>query len=462
MDKLEAAKQFMNKYKHDPVAFTEDILGAKPWSKQVEIMKSVDTNMQTVVKSCYGSGKSFTAAQVALWFLFTRAPSKIICTSSSWPQVEKILFAEIHAAYNKSKVPLGGRLLGTEIQLAKDWFVIGVSPQINVDSEAYRFEGYHSPHVLVIIDQAQGINPKLWDVGVSLVSNESSRILVLGNPISPTGRYYEACRNAETWNGITITAMDTPNYKAGKDIIPGLVTKKWVDNRKADWGETNPMYITKVLAEFPAESDDILIPMTWVERAKNARMSEDGPVGLGVDVARFGSAQTVLVVVKGGKVVEIKNYRGKDTMETAGQVKLLMNRHGVPSHAVCIDDSGLGGGVVDRLHEEGMDVRGINNGKAAMDPDHFANLSAEMHWDMRRLFETDGIQIPDHDLLCSQLPARKFSVLSRGKGCIRIETKEEMMRRGLKSPDFPDALVLALKAQSFFNSPSSGPSLTLL
>jgi hypothetical protein len=462
MDKDQVARSFINKYMHNPAAFSREILGAKPWGKQTEIMKSVDENMQTVVQSCYGSGKSFTAAQVALWFLYTRCPCKIICTSSSWPQVEKILFAEIHAAYNRAKLPLGGRPLGTELQLAKDWFVIGVSPQINVDAEAYRFEGYHSPHVLVIMDQAQGINPKLWDVGVSLVSNEKSRILVLGNPTSPSGRYYEACRNATHWNRIKISAFDTPNVQSGKDLIPGLVSKKWMENRKADWGDRSPLYITKVLAEFPAESDDVLIPMAWVDRARNSEMPAEGPIGLGVDVARFGSAQTVLCVVHGGKVTEIKSYRGKDTMETAGQVKMMMNRHKIPAHAVCIDDSGLGGGVVDRLREDGQEVRGINNGSAAGDPEHFANLSAEMHWNLRKLFENDGIQIPNHEMLCAQLPGRKYSVLSRGKGCIKIETKEEMMRRGLKSPDFPDALVLALKAVEYFNRPALGPSLSIL
>lgn len=451
-----------NEFLKDPVLFNDRVFGDQLWGKQIEILESVRDNPYTIVQSCYGSGKSFSAARIALWYLYTHVPSKVICTSSSWNQVEKILFSEIAAAYGKAKLPLGGSLLSTNLMLEKDWFITGVSPKINVDSEAYRFEGYHSPNVLVILDQAQGLNPKLWEVATALVTNERSRILVLGNPTSPSGKFYEACLNKTLWHNIKISAYDTPNIKEGKEIVTGLVTKQWLEARIDEWGKANPLYITKVLAEFPEEAEDILIPLMWVDTAKQIILREEGLLGLGIDVARFGDSKTVFTVIKGNKVIDIYSYNGRDLMETAGRTKKLMEKHNIPDYAVCIDDTGLGGGVVDRLHEDGWDVKPINNQSKADDPDHFYNIAAEMHWAMRRLFETENIDIPNNSKLVAQLSGRKFKVTSKGKGQIQIESKEDMQKRGLKSPDYADSLALAIKAQAYFLGGDKGPMLTVM
>lgn len=462
MNNITETKQQRDDFLKNPVLFNDRVFGNKLWEKQTAILNSVRDNPYTIVQSCYGSGKSYVAARAALWYLYTHIPSKVICTSSSWDQVEKILFSEIAAAHKYAKVPLGGDLLATNLMLEKDWFITGVSPKINVDAEAYRFEGYHSPNVFVILDQAQGLNPKLWDVATSLVTNERSRILVLGNPTSPSGKFYKACQNPALWHKIKISAYDTPNVKTGKEMVPGLITTKWILDRELEWGKANPLWVTKVLAEFPEEAEDILIPLSWVDTAERFIYKAEGAVGLGVDVARFGSSETVFIVMKGSKVVEIFSYQGRDTMETAGRVKRLMDKYSIPETAVCVDDTGLGGGVVDRLHEDGWNVRGINNQSKAEDSEHFYNLSAEMHWAMRRMFETEAIDIPSNRHLLSQLSGRKFKVTSKGKGQIQIESKEDMKKRGLKSPDYADALALAIKAQSDNSDDDDGPMLTVI
>lgn len=457
MDQEEAARYIINKYKHDPVLFIKEVLGSDLWDKQAEIAQSVLSNSYTAVQSCYGSGKSYSAARIALWFLMTHVPSKVIVTSSSWSQVERILFAELASAHKRSKIPVGGRLLTTDLIIEKDWFITGVSPQINVDSEAYRFEGYHSPYVLVIIDQAQGLNPKLWDVATALVSNEKSRILVLGNPIGQQGKFFEVCaQKKDLWHNIKISAFDTPNVKSGKDLIPGLVTKKWVEDRALEWGKEHPLYVSKVLADFPEESDDLVVTLAQAERAVDNKLSDEGAKGIGVDVARFGEDYTVLTYIEGQKVKDIVAYQGKDLMKTCGQTIRMMNKWKVPAHAVCIDDSGLGGGVTDRLHEEGHKVTPINNGSRADKPEQFANKIAEMYWDARELFENENIDIPRNEKLIAQISCRKYGINSKGQ--IKLETKDEMKKRGLKSPDHAESLILAIHAQKRFSKGSRGPS----
>jgi len=458
---LKDAIDWQRKSQNDPLMWMSRCLRGKLWQKQKDIVLSIRDNQRTIVQSCFGSGKSHTAGKIILWYLFNFIPSKVITTATSWNQVEKILWSEIGAIYNRARVPLGGRLLQTELKLQEDWFALGLSPQINVEQEATRLEGYHSPNVLVIIDQAQGVNPKLWDVAVSLVTNKSSRILVLGNPASPSGRYYEACKNAELWNKIHIPASCVPNVIEGKEVIPGLISRQWIEDRKADWGEDNPLYISKVLAEFPEETENTLILLSWIEGARDRELEATGPKGLGVDVARFGNDETVLTAIQGVKILEQRAYRGKDLMKTCGNVIQMMDKWGIPFYCTCVDDSGLGGGVTDRLQEQGYKVQPINNGAQSDNPDKFFNMGADLYWAMRERFRTENIDIPNDPILMAELAGRKFDYTST-KGQMKLETKDEMAKRGLKSPNRSDALALAIKGQSYSNKGEGGPRLTVI
>jgi len=370
-----------------------------------------------------------------------------------------LLWAEIAKSYHNSRVPLGGRLLTTELKIDDDWFALGLSPKIDVDKEAERFQGFHAPYVLVIIDEAAGVSNKLWQAAKGLILNDNCRLLAIGNPGSPSGNFFD-CFKDPLWHKIHISAFETPNVVAGKEVIPGLVTKEWIEDRKKDWGESNPLYISKVKGEFPEEAEDTLILLSWVVAAKNAELEATGPKGLGVDVARFGTAWTVLTAIHGPKVKEIIAFQGKDTMKTAGWTVKMMQRHDIPAYSTCVDDVGVGGGVTDRLHEEGHKTQPVNAGAKAEDPGQFFNLSAEMHWAMRKRFETGNIDIPDDDRLTSQLPARKYDMTSKGQ--IKIEGKEDMKKRGLKSPDFADSLVLAIHGQKFHAAGEGGPRVTVI
>ena len=394
-----------------------------------------------------------------MWFLTTHQPSKVITLAPTWIQVEKILWTEIAKCYHKAKVPLGGRLLTTELKVDDDWFAMGLSPRIDVDKEAERFQGFHAPYVLVIIDEAAGVVSKLWQAAKGLILNDNCRLLTIGNPGSPVGDFFN-CFKDPLWHKIHIPASITPNVVTGKEVIPGLVTREWIEDRRKDWGENNPLYISKVDAEFPEEAEDILILLSWVEAAKNATLEAIGAKGLGVDVARFGIDWTVLTAIHGPKVLESQAFQGKDTMETVGRTIRMMNRYDIPAHSTCIDDVGVGGGVTDRLHEEGHMVQPVNAGARPEDPGLFFNLSAEMHWVMRKLFETGNIDIPDNEQLISQLTGRKYSMTSKGQ--IKLESKEEMKKRGLKSPDHADSLALAIHGRKFHAAGEGGPRVTVI
>src|SRR5205823_12687154 len=221
---------------------------------------------------------------------------------------------------------------------------------------------------------------------------------------------------------------------------PLLVSRTWVEERRARWGEGSALWTAKVLGEFPDHSDDSLIPLSWVERARERTLPVEGEAELGVDVARRGSSETVIVLRRGGVARCVHARVGDDTMRTTGEVIRVLRAH--LAVMAKVDDVGVGGGVVDRLREQKQPAVGLNGGRRPRDPQRFVNARAEWYWELRGRFEHGEVDIdPDDEVLAEQLCSIRYDVDSRGK--IQIESKDEMRARGMASPDRADALALA-------------------
>lgn len=416
------------------------------WDKLEEIAKAIPRHKRIIVPSGHGVGKTFDAAHIVLWFLIAYSPSKVITTAPTWHQVKELLWAEIHGAYAKSYLPFGGTLTTTKLEFSKDWFAVGLSTKESAETRefgAQKFQGFHSPNLLVVVDEGAGVPQEIFTACESLIVSENNRILVIGNPSSPTGPFYEACKDPR-WHKIKISCFDHPNVKEGREIIPGAVTKDWVEDKRLKWGEGSPLWMTKVLGEFPAEGEDTLIALAWAEKAAgNEDCAMTGSRRLAVDVARFGSAETVFCEMVGEAVVDLSAITKKDTMWTVGEI--MRRLHKKEYDYIIIDDVGVGGGVTDRLEELGIDVVKFNGGSAAEEPGQFVNRRDETYWLLHEAFKPSAhgkqrISIPDDKELINQLSSIRYKVTSRG---MKIESKDEMRKRGLKSPDRADALAMA-------------------
>ena len=163
------AEVIAERYRDDPVAFAHEVLGVFLRSKQREILRSVFQNRRTAVPSGHGVGKTFAAAAAALAFLYLRAPSKVITTAPTHTQVCALLWSEINALFNQRLSPRGfpGECLQTMLGVQDDWFAIGLSPK---DTESERIQGFHSEHVLVILDGAPRVSKAIFQGADSLTS----------------------------------------------------------------------------------------------------------------------------------------------------------------------------------------------------------------------------------------------------------------------------------------------------
>ena len=406
-------------------------------------MEAVRDHGRVAVRSCNGSGKTYVAAHVVLWWLMCFPDAMVITTAPTEHQVRDVLWREIRRAYRGHEDLIDGKLLRTSLELGDKHYAQGLSTD-----QPERFQGFHEGHILFVVDEASGVREGIFEAIEGSMTSAGAKTLLLGNPSALSGTFYEVFhRRRELWHTIHISGFDTPNLREGCVVMPALVTPKWVEEAKINWGEDSPMYQVRVLGEFPSEAEDTLIPLRLIERAAEAEEAappvSDEPVEIGVDVARFGADRTVICVRRGDRVIEMAAFVRQDTMETAGRVKRAIEEH--RPDIVRVDEIGLGAGVLDRLREQGCSmVKGVNVAARSSRPEHFANLRAELYDGLRERFQQGRVRIPGDPDLIGELAAVRYSFTSSGQ--VKIEGKEELRARGLRSPDKADALMLAFAA----------------
>lgn len=418
------------------------------WDGEKRIAKSILDNQKTLVHTGFGIGKTRTAARAALWFLTSFSPSIVLTTAPTWRQVESQLWGEIRNAYKNAHVPIGGKLTSASLTFSDKWFALGIST-----NDPERFQGYHSDYIMVIVDEASGVDDAIIDIATNI---QYTKILMIGNPSSSEGRFYEYSRDP-SWNAIHISCFETPNVQAGEMLIPGMVTREWVEQKKREWGEDNPLYIAKVLGLFPQNTQDCLIPLSAIEKSINAPLiaKADDLYTLGVDVARFGSDETVFSLFHGAVELAPRAYHGIDTMQTAGYVKEVKRECKIrrqkdsgeweeldllPDNRIGIDDTGVGGGVTDRLREDGISVTPVNFGARAREPEYYCDCRSEMAISFADAVKKGEIKLYDDPVQTAQIADLRTKMTSRGR---RLEPKEEMKKRLGRSPDRADATLIA-------------------
>jgi len=266
----------------DPIGFMTSCLDVKPnhvWSKMRDVAEAVRDYPRVAVKAGHSVSKSYTAARLALWFLVCHPPATVVTTAPTHKQVEDILWREIAASHAEAKVPIGGTLTTTNLDLGPKWFATGFSTRPDtVTKQATAFQGYHNTHVLVILDEAAGIMPQIWEAADSLLSSGYCRLLAIGNPTSPYGRFPDCFREGSGYKCITISVLDTPNYQEDRDVIPGLAGRRFVEQAKRVYGEQSNYFRSRVLGEIPDYTEGSIfgkIILALRERGRIGTVSHD-------------------------------------------------------------------------------------------------------------------------------------------------------------------------------------------
>ena len=390
------------------------------------------------------------AARVVAWWLENHPVGEafVVTSAPTGEQVRAILWREINRAHVKGK--LSGRTNQTEWWMptgdgGEEIVAYGRKPD---EFNPGAFQGIHARYVLVIFDEACSMPDSLWAAGDTLIGNEHSRFLAIGNPDDPQNQFAKNCAPGSGWNTIGIGYEDTPNF-TGESVPEGLhdllIGPTWVAEKRRSWGESNPMFIAKCRGLFPEVTSGGLIAPSLIKAAQQRRLSLGEPITLGVDVGAGGDRN--VICARWGSVARIVLAdQQPDTMKTLGAVLAVKSETGAT--VVNIDKNGVGKGAYDRAQELGeRDIEGVNVGESARDNETFENLRAELCWGLRERFQGGDIDLdPEDDDLAAELVGLKFDRSSRGR--IKMESKQDLRRQGKPSPDRADALMLAFAADS--------------
>ncbi len=255
--------QRLMRYRKHPLEFMTQMLDVQRehlWDKMSEVCESVRDNPLTAVGAGHSVSKTYTAGRLALWFLLCYPPATVITTAPTHKQVEELLWRELRAAYTNCRIPLGGKLTRTKLdfqeQTGQKWFALGFSTKPEtVTGEATAFQGWHNKHILVIFDEAAGILTQIWKAAQHLLTSGHWRWLTIGNPTSPTGDFAEALDPDSRWHVINISVKDTPNFKTGKEVIPGLAGRVYESEIRTKYGEESNEYKIRILGQKPDYSE---------------------------------------------------------------------------------------------------------------------------------------------------------------------------------------------------------------
>lgn len=317
----------------DPVLWAQERAKAELWSGQKEIFFSVRDHDQTAVKSCHEVGKSWTAAHIVGWWLDVHPVGEAfaVTTAPTDKQVKAILWREINRLHDSCD--LSGRTNLSEWYVGKELIAFGRKPS---DYSPTAFQGLHAKFMLLVMDEACGIAKSMWDAGSSLVANEFSRTLAIGNPDDPLSEFAEKCKPDSGWNVIQIGYERTPNFtgeKVSENLKSRLIHPKWVAKKREDWGEDSALFHSKCKGEFPENRADGLIQLSWLKKCQYLELPEGYPVEAGIDVGAGGD-KTVIRERRGMRVGRVEEFKDSDPTHTS-RIPIDRRSFSLPTKWVC-------------------------------------------------------------------------------------------------------------------------------
>lgn len=389
-----------------------------------------------------GPGKSALVAWLNIWMISTRLGSTSINTANNETQLKTRTWAELgkwHTlAINSHWFEKTAMALKPE-----PWFEEILKKQLGIDTGYYysqaqlwseenpdAFAGVHNHNgILLIFDEASGIPPPIWKVSEGFFTEPvlDRYHFVFSNPRRNTGEFFECFhRFRDFWRRRNLDSRTVEG--TDKNVLNEIIEK---------YGEDSDEARVEVKGEFPRQGDRQFINRELISQAVDREIVRDdyAPLIMGVDPARYGDDSTVIRFRQGRDARSIPPtvMKGADNMRVANECAHLIETY--QPDAVCID-AGNGTGIIDRLKEMGFRVHEVWFGGGSPEPE-YGNFRGYLWARMREWL--GGGCLPREPLLLDDLAGPEYK-FQKGSDKLVLESKEEMKRRGLASPDHGDAL----------------------
>lgn len=454
-------------YQTFPDAYAEDVLKVKWTEQQQEAALNLVEHRTVAIRASHSVGKSMLAGGLTNWAFDCFEPSITLTTAPTAAQVEDILWKEIRRQRRgrPGLLPKAPRL-----EYSPEHFAAGYTAR-----DADSFQGRHEEHGGLIFDEAVGIDGQFFDAGEGMVVGPGWFWLCIYNPTDTASRMYQEEASGR-FKVMQMSCLDHPNIKAELDgkmpPFPAAVRLDWLQERirrwctpidsgdrkatdiefppgSGEWYRPGPLFEGRVLGRWPT----LGINSVWSDGLWTACLDQqplrESPTVLGCDVARFGDDDTCIHARRGNCSIHHEAHNGWATNETAGRMKQLcreLAQQGEDPRSItcCIDDSGVGGGVVDNA--DGFNFVGVNSSEIASDEDLYPNVRSELWFNTKERADENRLDVSRLDeysrnSLRAQLMAPTWKMNAHGQRV--VEPKEDTKKRLKRSPDNADAFNLA-------------------
>ena len=437
---MTTVQDLLVQWRDAPLAFVREALCVEfveDW--QSRLLRDITSRDRISIRAARGVGKTCAVGGwIPLWFLLTRTPARIVFTANTLDQLSQVIWPELKMWSQRLPPALRDCLdIQRRAAYVRGLEATNFAVARTADEESPEaLQGFHAANFMWIVDESSGVPDVVFNIGEGSLTETGARIILASNPTRVSGYFYESHhRDADLWHRIAVSRFDI--RRPGQDL-------DWPEKMRRRWGEDSPEWHMYVLGEFPPTETDLVIPRHLAEAALTRDVEPAGgylPVW-GVDVARFGTDESALAKRHGNVQPEpVRVWRNADTMTTAGIVvqewraQERADKRLLPSE-ILVDVIGLGAGVVDRLYEQGLPVRGVNVAESASVKGMYMRRRDELWFQSRHWFEARDCRICDPELV-SELSQVHYSITSTGK--YKVESKDEMRSRGLRSPNRADA-----------------------
>lgn len=475
-----SAKRDFSAYRDDPAGYARDVLRVSLTPRQVEIAQALlQPPYRVLVPSGHDVGKTFAGAVLVSWWFDTRDPSVCLTTAPKLDQVRDLLWKEIRAG--RARAGLSGFTGPKSLRLetSPKHFAKGVTANTQAG-----FQGQHEASVLVIIDEAEGVDRDYFEAAKTMASGAGHAIVCFYNPYSAGSHVAQEetaidAQGKPTWRMLPMSSLDHPNIAAElagePPPFPQAVrlakVQQWIEDwcspltgddcKVTDvewppgsgvWHRPGPRFEAGALGRRPTAAVDSCWSLALVEACIARQLPARGPLQIGCDVARFGDDSTAIHVKAGGCSLHHEAVNGWSTVQTATRLRQLACEYGSPygmdgrAVTIAVDDCGVGGGVTDILQADRWRAVGVNVAMESPDEDRYPDLRSAIWCDLALEAARGNVSFARlsrdvQQVLRRELPMQLYEMDARGRR--RCLSKDRIKASLGRSPDNADAVNLA-------------------
>jgi hypothetical protein len=421
----------------EPLKFFRDVLNVKKLDpQQIQLINSaVIPGCRTMVKSARGTGKTFVISGLDLFFLLCFDDVNVRVLSPSEQQLKTVFMREInkhygnmHPEFRKFYDIKSMSIYLTDPKSINESHCVTASPE-----RPENVSGVHAGKQVYLLDEASGIISAIYGIIVGSLGTAAGgdHLIGVSNPNRDLkGGFYSDLfsKKPEGWELLTFTAKNCH-----------MISSQWIKDMEDLYGLDGDEYRVSVLGEFPRADGSSFIPEAIVEEASSRTISHrdyyNHPIVMGVDIARSLSGdKSVFCLRQGPKVIEVIAFKTDNTMEIVAKLKDIYRSY--PIAVAFGDATGVGGPVLDRARQLGINIVDVVAANKSRDPLQYANVRTELWGEMREWLQFGSI--PEHYELKKELSTMTWGY--SGKMQMQLTSKKQLRSKGLDSPDHSDAL----------------------